>query len=216
MPGIDMVAVIKSLSDSEAFTDDQIGLLEAAGEELLTYGEDEFTESMGMTRLEALAARGFVRDAFGAMGVTENVRFEIPQKPPYLTDPGSPQVYGETLDDGTRTVKKAGDKGDYNPEDPMQFAKIGDQFFRWDGQRNEHHPYGEPHEITFIHHTIVRGVPVPEAKQVEAALAANLGWWHKAYKCWISGNGKRSVEVPRETLTDVRNVIGSRTPMIAQ
>ena len=56
MSGIDMEAIIKSLHDTEAFTDEQLELLEAAGEELLTYGEDEFIDTINIPAVGETAA----------------------------------------------------------------------------------------------------------------------------------------------------------------
>lgn len=210
MPDIDFGEIIGKLREADVFSDDQMVLLEAAGDELLTWSPDDFVQTAGLTRLESMSAQRLVREAFGMLGVTEDRRYEIPERPPYLVDPGHPATYGKQKADGSRPVQKAGSTGDYDPKNPMQFMQIGDQYFRWDGKRSERHPYGQPHEITFVDHRIIDRVPVPDPKQAAAALAAGLEWWHKGYECWIRWNGKRSVEVSREMLTAVRNVTGPR------
>ena len=210
MAGIDLTKIIASLREAEAFTDEQLDMIKLAGDELVMWSPDDFSEQIGLSRLEAMSAQKLVRDAFGALGVTEERRYEIPKTPPYLKNPGKAAKYGKPQEDGTRVVTTRADVGDYDPTDPMQFAKIGDQFWRWDGLRTERWPNGQPHEVVFVDHRIVSGVMVPDAKQAVAATAKGQEWFHKGYGCWIRFNGKRSVEVSRETLTAVRNVTGPR------
>jgi hypothetical protein len=215
MAGIDLSKLLASLREADAFSEDQLGLLEAAGEEPITWSADDFAKQIGLSRLEAMAAHRLVREAFGDLGVTQERQHEIPKQPPYLLNPGKPATFGKPLDDGTKVIKTAASVGDYDPADPMQFQKIGDQYYRWDGQRTERHPFGQPHEVAFVDHRVVNGVMVPDSVQASAALAKGQEWFHKGYGCWIRWNGKRSVEVGREALTAARNVTGPRARAIA-
>lgn len=212
---LDLTKILGSLREAEAFDEEQLSLIEAAGDELITWSAGELAEQIGLTRLEGIAVHRLVRDAFSALGVTEERRYEIPKRPPYLQDAGHMPIFGKPLLDGTKKITTPADTGDYDPTDSMQFAKIGDQFFRWDGQRNERWPYGQPHEVVFVDHRIVNRIPVPDPKQAADATAKGQEWFHKGYGCWIRWSGKRSVEIGRETLTAVRNVTGPRARSVA-
>ncbi len=215
MAGFDLKKIVSALKAADAFSDEQLELIEAAGSELITWSPDDFSEQVGLSRLEGMSAQRLVRDAFGTLGVSEERRYEIPESPPYLKNPGWAAKTGKVQEDGTTTIMKAASTGDYDPSDPMQFAQIGDQFWRWDGQRSTRWPYGRPREVTFVDHRIVEGVPVPDPIQASAAIANGQEWFHKGYDCWIRWNGKRSVEMTRAKLTSVRNVTGPRARVTA-
>ena len=190
MAGFDLPKILTALRDADAFSDEQLELIEAAGSELITWSPDDFSEQVGLSRLEAMSAQRLVRDAFGALGVPEERRYEIPERPPYLKNPGYAAEPGKRLDDGTLTLKKPANVGDYD--------------------RSERWPFGQPHEVVFVDHRIVSGIPVPDPIQASAATAKGQEWFHKAYNCWIRSTGKRSVEMTRDKLMSVRNVTGPR------
>ena len=212
MPGLDFDAVVKALTASEALDEGQLEMLKVAGESVIGWGVDEYMETLQISRLEAVGTQRLVRDAFNEMGVTRQQEITIPEKPPYLADAGEQATFQSKLGPGETLIEKTKARtGDYDPRDSTQFAKIGDQFYRWDGQRTERHPFGLAHEIVFVEHKLVNGILMPDAKQGEAATTAGQGWFHKGYGCWIRPNGKRSVEVSQELLLKIRSVVGPRT-----
>lgn len=216
MLGFDFDAILKSLAASEVFDEGELETIKLAGEGIVGWDVDEYMEALGTTRMEAVGVRTLVRDAFNNMGVSRQQDITIPEKPPYLEDPGKVATFQKELGPGETLIEKTrASTGDYDPTDPTQWAKIGDQFYRWDGQRNERYPFGWAHEIVFVEHKLQNGILMPNAKQGEAATTAGQGWFHKGYGCWIRPNGKRSAEISQELLMKVRSVIGSRTRAVA-
>ena len=215
MAAFDFDAVLKALAATEELDEGQLALIEVAGETVVSWDAGDYASNFEVSRLEALGIQRLVRDAFGAMGVTDTRAIEMPDGPPYLKNTGRIATYGKPDGAGTLQIKQEREVGDYDPTDPTQFAKIGDQYFRWDGKRNEQYPKGRPHEITFIDHRLVNGIQVPDRDQVTEARLKQLGWFHKGYGCWVLPNGKRSVEVPQEQLIAMRNVSGPRARVLA-
>lgn len=211
MPGLDFDVIFKSLTASEAFDEGQLEVIHTAGEGVVGWGIDEYMEAFDIDRLKAVGAQRLVREAFNEMGVTSQQEIAIPEKPPYLEDPGRQATFEKERGPGGTLIEKTPSlAGDYDPSDSTQWVKIGDQYWRWDGQRNERYPFGQAHEIVFVEHRDVNGVLMPDPKQGEAATVAGQGWFHKGYGCWIRPNGKRSAEVSQELLMKIRSVIGQR------
>ncbi len=206
MAGLDFDAVIKSLRDDGNLSDEQLELLDIAGEEVIGWDVSKYSQTFKITALESLGMRQLVLNAFDSMGVTDSRAVVMPDAPPYLEDVGKPAVSGEPDSAGTRLDIEEASSGDYDPSDPTQFAKIEDQYFRWDGYRTTEQPNGRSHEITFIDHALGSGgVLVPNPNQVAEALRDGKGWFHKGYNCWILPNGKRAVEVKQAQLIAMRN-----------
>jgi hypothetical protein len=211
MSGFDTTVLVNALEDTKVFSEDQIELFEAGADGLQAMGPEDF-EKLGLSLAEVALAVVTVRRAVESYGVSEERQSVIPERPPYLADTGNVTKYGKPLDDETRTVKVKADVGDYDAHDQTQFFTVGDQMFRWDGKRSEQYPDGKRHEITIVEHTVKDGIYVPDPKQVAAAKAANLEWFHKGYGCWITADGKPYAAVSRKTLTAVRAVTPSGVP----
>ncbi len=206
MPALDFNAVLKSLRDGGHLSDEQISVLDARREEVLTWDVGDFSEAFKITPLESLGMRKLVHDAYDSVGVTGDHTVEVPKLPPYLEKVGKPATSMKPDSAGTVLDKTPAETGDYDPSDPTQWAKIGDQFFRWDGYRSEEFPGGRSHEITFIDHKRgAGGLLIPNPNQVAEALRDGKGWFHKGYNCWILPNGKRAVEVKQAQLIAMRN-----------
>ncbi len=206
MAGLDFDAVIKSLRDDGNLSNEQLELLDAAGEEVIGWDVSEYSQTFKITALESLGMRQLVLDAFDSMGVTDSRAVELPDAPPYLEDVGHPATSMKPDSAGTVLDKTPASAGDYDPADPTQWAKIGDQYFRWDGYRTTEQPNGRSHEITFIDHRMGAGnVLIPDPNQVAEAQLDGKGWFHKGYNCWILPNGKRAVEVKQTQLIAMRN-----------
>ncbi len=207
MAAFDMTSVIGALKDA-GFADEQLTLLKDAGEDLRRWEVDDYVEA-GFSRVEGGAARTTVRDNFGV--IREEQGIEIPDAPTYLKNTGRLPVIGKPLDDGTITIKTAAQVGDYDAHDPLQFVKVGDQRFRWDGKRSVRDPEGRMHEIAIVDHRIVNKIPVPDMDQARAAEMAGLQWFHRGYGCWISNEGKPLSVVPRDKLNALRGVVERTT-----
>ncbi len=207
MAAFDITALVEAFTKTEAFSEEQIGLLEEAGSDLQMWTIEEY-RGIGFNPAEAIVARQTVRDTLGVIRPSDAV---IPESPPYLKNVGYPPVFGKTTDDGTLTIKTPGSTGDYDPHDPLQFCIVGDQKFRWDGKRSARFPVGERHEIAIVEHRIVNGILVPDAEQKTQAMLEGKQWFHRGYNCWISREGKPLSQVPREQLTELRSVVERTT-----
>ena len=211
MAVFDPTVLIDALRETEVFSDEQIELAEAAGDDLQAWTVERFME-IDFPRAEAMVAYRTVRTAVEQYAVTEEVKLTIPEEPSYLSDTGKVPVFGKTHEDGTLTVESDGTKGDYDPSDPTQFVTVGDQMFRWDGKRSARFPKGERHEVVIMPHKLVNGVHIPDAAQATAAKLAGHEWFHKGYDCWITGDGKPYGIVPRETLDAMRRNVARGVP----
>ena len=207
MATFDATGLLEAFTKTEAFSEEQLGLLSEVGSDIQMWTIEEY-KGLGFSSAEAIVARQTVRDTLGVIRPSNAV---IPDGPPYLKNPGKPPIFGKTTDDGTLTVKTQGSTGDYDPHDPLQFVIVGDQKFRWDGKRSARFPVGERHEIAIIEHRIVNGVLVPDATQMMQAMLEGKQWFHRGYNCWVSVEGKPLSRVPREQLTELRSVVERTT-----
>lgn len=212
MADFDTTGLVEALKETEAFTDEQIKLLEGAGEDLQMWSLEEYME-LGLTRSDAIVARMTLRDSFGVVPLND---VAIPDSPTYLKHKGRPPQIGKPLDDGTITHKRPADVGDYNPHDPMQFMKVGDQKFRFDGKRSERFPEGEIHEIAIITHRIQQdGVLMPDFQEAAEAMTEGKQWFHRHYNCWISTAGKPLSPVARDKIIEMRGAVVRTTARVA-
>ncbi|KKL22953.1 hypothetical protein LCGC14_2430250 [marine sediment metagenome] len=209
MTAFDITALVEAFKKTEAFSEEQIGLLEEADSDLQMWTIEEY-KGIGFNPAEAIVARQTVRDTLGVIRPSDAV---IPETPPYLKDVGYPPVFGKTTDDGGKTIKKTASVGGYDPHDPLQFCIVGDQKFRWDGKRSERFLVGERHEIAIVEHNIVNGLLVPDMEQARKVELEGKQWFHRGYNCWISIDGKPLSRVPREKLSEMRTVVERTTAL---
>ncbi len=216
MPALDFDDVVKALRGGGHLSTEQVDRIDMLGEETIRWDVTEFVREFEITPLEALGMRQLVHDAYDGVGVTGGHIAEVPKLPSYLDDVGEPATSMKPDAAGTVLDKEPATTGDYDPGDPTQWEKIGDEYYRWDGYRSEEFPGGRSHRITFIDHRRGPGdVLIPDPNQVQAALDASQGWFHKSYECWILPNGKRAVEVGQERLMAVRNAGGRQARALA-
>ncbi len=206
---------LDALRKADAFTDEQIALFVKVGDNLPSRSAADF-EAMGLNRAETVLAERTIHDTVATFGVTEEVKVTIPEKPPYLKDFGWPAELGELDDDGNPEIIKPASSGDYDPHDSTQFVNVGDQMFRWAGNRTTLRPFGDRHEIAIIDHKSIDGVLMPNQEQARKAMADGKQWFNRHYNCWINVDGKPLSFVSRKQLNDVRRVgSGSSTARVA-